>query len=111
MVIGRRRMSFYQYPLRFVGNKILNVFFSLIYQKHVPDLLSGFRILDVKNVKEIGIECSGFELETELTAKFLRNGLDVKWIPVSYDRRKGNSKFDVIRDTVNIIKHMIKMRI
>lgn len=84
MVIGERiplngSFSF----LRLWGNKLLNLIFSILYLRKIPDLLSGYRLINIEKLRSIKIEYNDFELETELTSKFLKKGYSVKWVLIS----------------------------
>lgn len=111
MIIGKRRYD----PdaatvLRRLGNWLLNTTFFLLYQHNPHDLLSGFRIMNVEKLRQISIQYDEFELETELTVKFLQKKWDTIWIPVDYYRRFGNSKLRPWTDGWKILKSMIQLR-
>ncbi len=111
MVIGRRipsggSLSFF----RLFGNKLLNLAFSMLYLRKIPDLLSGYRLINIDKLNTIELEYNDFELETELTARFLKKGYSIKWVPVSYERRMGNSKLKAITDGFKILRCMFRTR-
>lgn len=112
MVIGKRMplngsFSFF----RLWGNKLLNLIFSILYLRKIPDLLSGYRLIDIEKLRSIEIKYNNFELETELTSRFLKKGYSVKWVLISYDKRKGNSKLRPIRDGFKILRCILYLRL
>jgi glycosyltransferase involved in cell wall biosynthesis len=69
--------------------------------KKVPDINSGLRIFR----KDIVINyqdslCTGFSFTTTITLIFLLNHYFVKYIPIDYFRRKGESKVKPFKDTL-----------
>ncbi len=78
-------------PSHWIANKVLNFLFSLLYQQKITDLESGHKLFK----KEVApkLESNGFDIEVELTAKFLKNGqkileLPIKTAPRGYDEGK-----------------------
>jgi len=112
MVIGERVAPDKSFSfVRLFGNKLFNSIASAIYGTRVPDLLSGYRLINLEKLRSVGIEYDGFELETELTAKFLKNAFSVGWVPVSYCSRVGSSKLSPLMDGLKILKCMIDVRL
>jgi glycosyltransferase involved in cell wall biosynthesis len=69
--------------------------------KKVPDINSGLRIFR----KDVVINyqdslCTGFSFTTTITLIFLLNHYFVKYIPIDYFRRKGESKVKPFKDTL-----------
>jgi glycosyltransferase involved in cell wall biosynthesis len=69
--------------------------------RKVPDINSGLRIFR----KDIVINfqdslCTGFSFTTTITLIFLLNHYFVKYIPIDYFRRKGESKVKPFKDTL-----------
>ncbi len=96
--------------LHIFGNKVINMLFMILYNKNVRDLLTGFRAIKKESVSELELESDGFCIETELTAKSIMNGHDIKTIPSSYYQRKGNSKLNSYIDGFRIVYSMFKYR-
>jgi glycosyltransferase involved in cell wall biosynthesis len=69
--------------------------------RKVPDINSGLRIFR----KDVVINyqdslCTGFSFTTTITLIFLLNHYFVKYIPIDYFRRKGESKVKPFKDTL-----------
>lgn len=109
MTVGRRVPRPGETPrMRGLGARALSLLAGWIMGVSCPDLLSGFRVFRADRLKEIRTTLPGFELETELTFKFIRRGLKVEWVPVAYRRRKGESKLSPVRDGLRILWTMFR---
>lgn len=112
MAVGRRVAVPGETPrIRAMGARALSMLAGWMVGVPCPDLLSGFRVFRAERLREVPITFHGFELETELTMKFIRRGLRVEWIPVGYRRRKGESKLSPVRDALRILWTMFKVRL
>jgi len=97
--------------LHVFGNKILNTIFTLLYQKNVYDLLTGYRAMKTDSFKDLELNSNGFDIETELTAKSILKNQNIKIIQSSYYKREGESELNSFSDGFKILTRMIKTRI
>jgi glycosyltransferase involved in cell wall biosynthesis len=76
----------------------------------IPDLNSGFRAFrrDVA-AQFLHLLPQGFSCVTTLTMTFLSNGYSVKYVPIAYFARVGNSKFHWWRDTRRYLLQVVRM--
>lgn len=82
-----------------IGNKLLNLSITLMTGKHITDSQTGFRAFKKAFLDQITLESDGFEIETELTVKGLRNGFKLEEIPIYCTRRlEGKSKLRIATD-------------
>ncbi len=91
MIIGAR--TGYKGPIsRQPGKKLLTWIANYLVQQKIPDLNSGFRLVK-KNLflKFSHIFPSGFSLTTTITLAFFKEGLNVRYIPIRINKRKGKS--------------------
>lgn len=104
MIIGRRRpVKRAASWTRSVGDKFFSGLVSLITGRRCPDVLSGFRIMRSSCLKQMCFTSSNFELETELTLKFLRHGFTIDWVDIEYRKRLGHSKLKAVGDGWSIL--------
>ncbi len=97
-------------PLVFrVSDWLSRRLFGIIYGQKL-DNLSGFRGLSRSAIEKMDLQEDGFGIETEITAKAVRLGLRIKSIPIHYYPRKGKSKFRPIRDSLVVIRAMLRYR-
>lgn len=92
------------------GNKLFNFALNRRFNSKITDLLSGFRVIRVSAMEGIDLRSSGFEIEVELTAKFLRRSLRIIEKPITYRRRLHNSdsKLNALRDGYRILLAILK---
>ncbi|MDI6885698.1 MAG: S-layer glycoprotein N-glycosyltransferase AglJ [archaeon] len=86
-----------------VGNWILNKVFGLGYGVKLNDILSGYRALTKDCLREMNLKKEGFEIETEMAVESVKRGIRIREVPIRYERRKGVSKLNFIRDGVRIL--------
>jgi len=77
---------------------------------YIPDLNTGLKAFkkDIM-LQYLWVIPDGFSCVTTMTLAFLCNGYNVKYIPTSYYRRIGKSKFRPIKDTNQYILTVIRM--
>lgn len=110
MVVGARTGSKIQIPvLRKPIKWILNQLANYLTKTKIPDLNSGLRIIkkDVLN-HFIHLLPDGFSFTTTITLALLTNNYRVKYLSINYYKRKGKSKIEPIRDTLNFFRLIIK---
>lgn len=92
-----------------LGNRFFNILIRIITGKQISDSQSGFRAFRRKVLRGIVLFSEGYEIETELTIKSLRNGFKIQEEPISCDkRRKGKSNINPFVDGLSILKTIIK---
>ncbi len=76
----------------------------------IPDLNSGFRAFrrDVA-LQFLHLLPTGFSCVTTITMTFLSNGYSVKYIPIDYAPREGESKFHWWKDTRRYLLQVVRM--
>jgi glycosyltransferase involved in cell wall biosynthesis len=84
---------------RMLANRFYSWFASYVAQYRVEDLTSGFRAVRRRDVARfIDMLPNTFSYPTTLTLAFLRSGLAVKYTPVEFGRRRGESKIRLWQD-------------
>jgi glycosyltransferase involved in cell wall biosynthesis len=83
---------------------------SYLSRYDIPDLNSGFRAFR----REVGDQFlyllpRGFSCVTTITLAFLSNGYSVRYVPVKYAPRAGNSKFHWWKDTQRYLLQVVRM--
>jgi len=77
------------------GNRILSLFFRILFGVNLRDVLSGMYAARSKLLRELGFEFSGFSVESEIVAHAVTTGFRVSEIPIAYRRRIGVKKLRV----------------
>lgn len=83
---------------------------SYLTQSDIADLNSGFRAFR----RDVGLQYlhqlpSGFSCVTTMTMSFLSDGYSVRYIPIDYHPRAGDSKFHWWSDTRRYVLQVIRM--
>lgn len=108
MVVGAREKSgipVIRKPAKWFLNKLANY----LSDRKIPDLNSGLRIFRRgAALRFFNILPSGFSFTTTLTLAMLSNNYSIKYISISYYKRKGKSKIRPIHDTWNFIQLIIR---
>jgi polyisoprenyl-phosphate glycosyltransferase len=83
---------------------------SYLTDTAIPDLNSGFRAFR-RDVAEqfLYLLPRGFSCVTTLTMAFLANGYSVKYVPIEYFPRAGESKFHWWKDTRRYVMQVVRM--
>ena len=83
---------------------------SYLSKTKIPDLNSGFRAFrrDVAD-QFLYLLPRGFSCVTTITMAFLSNGYSVRYVPIDYAPRAGDSKFHWWRDTQRYLLQVIRM--
>jgi glycosyltransferase involved in cell wall biosynthesis len=93
MVSGARTEGKYKGPfIRLLGKKLLHIIANYLAGVKIPDLNCGFRIVKKQEMlKFLHIMPNGFSLSTTTTLAFIKEGLNVKFVPIQVKKRAGKS--------------------
>jgi len=91
MVSGAR--TGYRGPaIRQPGKKILHLLANYLSQRKIPDLNCGLRIVKKEKMREFThLLCDGFSFSTTSLLLFLTEGMSVKYVPITINKREGKS--------------------
>jgi polyisoprenyl-phosphate glycosyltransferase len=110
-VVGARRteegtMKGLRVPAKWFIRKLA----SFLTQTKIPDLNSGFRAFRTDVARQyIRHLPPGFSCVTTMTMTFLSGGYSVKYIPIDYAKRAGESKFHPVKDTRRYGTQVVRM--
>jgi len=92
-----------------LGNFLINSMIMVLTRKRVTDSQTGFRAIKREVLEKLRLESAGYEIETELTVKTLKNGFVFKEKPIVCNKRQyHNSKLRVLHDGIKILKTILK---
>jgi glycosyltransferase involved in cell wall biosynthesis len=88
------------------GNALVNKLVNYLFKINLKDIMSGYRALNRKFVKNYPILVDGFEIETDMTLHALDKRFRILEVPISYtDRPIGSeSKLNTFRDGFKILR-------
>ena len=106
-VIGNRFANYQKGAftgLNLFGNKILNTIFGFAYGMWLKDILSGYRAFNTDAYKNLVLNRTGFEVETEITVECVKKDLRIVEVPITYLARVSGAatKLEPIRDGFRI---------
>jgi len=90
--------------LNLIGNRLINLFFDIAYGVSLKDILSGYRAFTLESVRELELNKTGFEIETEISVECILKKQRVEEVPIIYLPRneKGSTKLNPIKDGFRI---------
>ena len=68
----------------------------------VGDSQTGFRLISVDRLREIELESTGFEIETEVLLKLSARRIHLVNVPVSIQYHPGRSHYRTVPDTYRV---------
>ncbi len=76
----------------------------------IPDLNTGLKAFKRDIMKKyLWVLPDGFSCVTTMTLAFLTNGYAVKYVPTTYHKRIGQSKFHPVKDTAQYFNTVVRM--
>ena len=115
MVIGDRLNTTYfeenKRPFHDFGNKLVRWLVNSLFDGDLQDIMTGYRAMNRRFVKEYPLLSKGFEVETEMSLFALDGNYLVKEIPVAYrDRPEGSeSKLNTFTDGARVLKMIVML--
>jgi glycosyltransferase involved in cell wall biosynthesis len=98
LVIGERDMNKMP-PIRRLVNRAMSVSLSWYTGRVLPDSQCGFRLMDLRCVREASCRTRQFEFESEMLVNFIQRGFRVKFVPVQTIYAGERSKICALPDT------------
>jgi glycosyltransferase involved in cell wall biosynthesis len=92
LVVGAR--TGYKGPIiRQPGKKLLHWLANYLTKQKIPDLNSGLRMVKKDQIsKFLHLLCDGFSFSTTTTILFIGEGLRIKYVPITINKRLSESK-------------------
>ena len=98
--------------VRAVGNWFLARTVNVLFGTRYTDLCYGYNAFWRHCLPHMNVNCTGFEVETLITVRVARAGLAVTEVPsVEYERMYGESKLNVVRDGVRVLRTILRERV
>lgn len=110
MVVGARtgahyRESWFKSPLR----HILRFLVEFTAGRKIPDINSGMRIFNRDTAqKYFSTLCDTFSFTTSITLAYMMTGKFVHYLPIPYEKREGNSKVRLFRDSLRTLQYILQ---
>jgi glycosyltransferase involved in cell wall biosynthesis len=92
-----------------VGNFFFNMAIAALTGKRVTDSQTGFRAFKKEVLEKLNLASSGYEIETEITVKSLKNGFTFEEKPISCKQRQYSaSKLRILSDGAKILQTILR---
>jgi glycosyltransferase involved in cell wall biosynthesis len=92
-----------------LGNFLFNATITSLTGKQVTDSQTGFRAIKKEVLEKMNLNSDGFEIESEITVKGLRNGFKFQEKPITCEKRQYDvSRLKIARDGQRILRTIIK---
>ncbi len=82
----RKAMNFWN----MVANRILTLTTNILYNAILSDMETCYKVFRAEVVRDMNIRAKRFEIEPEITAKVLKQGIRIYEVPISYNGREWN---------------------
>lgn len=106
--LGRNRRSYWSF---YWGGRLLSLVTNLLYRTHITDEPTCYKVFKTEVIKNIDLQCQGFEFCPEVTAKVCKKGYKIYEVPISYHpRSKEAGKKVSWKDGVKAIITLVKLR-
>lgn len=92
-----------------IGNFMFNNAIMVLTRKRVTDSQTGFRAIKRNVLDALHLESEGYEIETEITVKGLKNGFVFEEKPITCERRQYSvSKIKVLKDGARVLRTILR---
>lgn len=109
IIIGSRMDNIASMPIvRKITNRFLSSLISRLIDNRIADTQCGFRAINSKVLKNIILETSHYDTESELLIKAGRAGNKIKSIPIKTIYNNSQSHISKFLDTIRFIKLLYK---
>jgi glycosyltransferase involved in cell wall biosynthesis len=106
MVVGSRKKSAHLFPFRQkIAKGFICLALTLAFKQRIPDVNSGLRIMKKSVLRDyLPALCNGFSFTASITLTMLLDRRTVRFVPISYAKRRGKSKVRVSSYVISFIK-------
>jgi glycosyltransferase involved in cell wall biosynthesis len=110
MVVAARSYGSQASVYRLFANGAYNILASMITGRRIPDLTSGFRVVDAALFRKfLYLLPNGFSYPTTITMAFMRAGYPVSFVDFVALQRKGKSHIRPISDGIRFLLIIFKI--
>lgn len=82
--LGKNKMLYLRF---YLGGRLLTFITNILYKAQITDEPTCYKVFKTNVLKNIKLECTGFEFCPEVTAKICRQGYKIYEVPISYNPR------------------------
>lgn len=108
IVIGDRMSDPYslkKMPLiRWLTNKVTSFIISRLTGQKIPDSQCGYRLINIEVVKNLELQTSRYDTESEILIESVGKGYKIASVPIRIIYKGETSYINPVRDTIRFIK-------
>lgn len=110
MVVGQRTgIEYHDTVLKSPLRAILRFIVEFTAGRSIPDINSGLRVFSRKTIKPHFCHlCNTFSFTTSLTLCYMMTHRFVKYVPIDYHKRVGNTKVRLFRDSLRTLQYILQ---
>jgi len=109
LVIGIRLKNSPDMPfVRRVVNRITSLVISLLSRNYIPDVQSGYRLVNLEIFKKIKLKTKNFQTESELVFRAIKNHYRVGFVPITTLYNSERSYIIPFIDTIRFINMAVR---
>ncbi|MBU2036861.1 glycosyltransferase family 2 protein [Patescibacteria group bacterium] len=98
--------------IHYLGNRFLTWLTDCLFDAKLTDMETAYKMFRSNVVKNMVLTSRRFEIEPEITAKILKQGIEIRETPIAYDPRvKSEGKKIKYRDGLMAVKVLIREKI
>lgn len=97
--------------LNFIGNHLLTWLATALFSATTSDVCSGYWAFRREAIHAIQLNSQSFEIEAEMFASMVHQGVPFGFVPISYGPRIGEAKLGSTADGWRILRKLITRRI
>lgn len=95
-----------------LGNRLLTLLLGFLFATRLNDYTTCYKLASRKNYQEMGLNSTGFTIDTEIVVKAIKKKMRIKEVPVSYyPRAYAEGKKIRIKDGLSHIIDIIGFRL
>ncbi len=69
-------------PTHLIANKFLTFLTNLLFQSHLTDMETGYKLFNRKILEDLNLKSNNFDFEAEITAKILKHKISIYEVPI-----------------------------
>ncbi len=109
IIIGKRLENSPEMPiLRRIVNRVTSLVISLLGNCYIPDVQSGYRLINLAIFKKVKLKTKHFQTESELVLKAIKNKYRISFVPITTVYNSERSYIMPLIDTIRFINMAIR---
>lgn len=107
--IGNRMSKTKNMPfVRFLTNKFMSWFISIMAKQYIPDTQCGFRLIKRTILEKLNLRTSKYETESEILIKSSRLGSKIESVPIKAIYNGEKSRINPFLDTIRFFRFIFR---